>query len=244
MEYRIPKSRHDLKILNKDTVLEVGGGHNPHPRSQLIVDKYPDSNYHRSGDIMILKKQKFIQADGEDLPFVDRQFDYVICSHVLEHTENPQRFLEEQFRVARRGYLETPSLVGEFLYPKKSHKWLILFIDKKLILVEKAKVNFQVGFDLGNLFQNYFPKNSIGYKIMQNTIPDFETVRIEWKNRFDYSINPDDPNILKYFQGFWDMDMVESLFPKKSMKQELLDTFLAMGKILKSVINSHWLANK
>ena len=72
MKIKNPKNRLDLSIKRSDRVLEIGGGNNPHPRSNVVVDKFPDINYHRSGDIKVLKHQTFIQADGEDLPFKDK----------------------------------------------------------------------------------------------------------------------------------------------------------------------------
>ena len=60
-----PKSRYHLKIKKGEKVLEVGGGHNPHPRSNVVVDKFIDSNYHRHADIKVLKNQQFLHADGE-----------------------------------------------------------------------------------------------------------------------------------------------------------------------------------
>src|SRR5580765_5774015 len=98
MKIRNPKSRFDINVPASYRVLEVGGGHNPHPRSNVVVDKYADDNTHRSGDLKVLKNQTFLNADGENLPFKDKEFDYVICCHVLEHVENPVRFLSEQFR--------------------------------------------------------------------------------------------------------------------------------------------------
>ena len=57
MKYRNPKSRFNLSIGKKDHVLEVGGGHNPHPRSNVVVDKFVDCNYHRKSDVKVLKNQ-------------------------------------------------------------------------------------------------------------------------------------------------------------------------------------------
>ena len=108
-----------MKIKKKDRVLEVGPGHNPSYRSNVLADKFVDSNYHRCGNIKIYPHQTFVNADGENLPFKDKEFDYVICNQVLEHTENPEKFILEQNRVAKRGYMETPSLLGELLFPKK-----------------------------------------------------------------------------------------------------------------------------
>ena len=161
--------------------MEVGGGHNPHPRANVVVDKYTDTNYHRSGDIKVLKNQTFMQADGENLPFKDKEFDYVICCQVLEHVEDPVKFLSEQFRVAKRGFIETPSLLGEYFFPRESHKWILHEYKDVLYLLDKKKINFSYQFDLGELFQTYLPTHSIGFKIMEKTHPNLITVRIEWR---------------------------------------------------------------
>ncbi|MFB6456060.1 class I SAM-dependent methyltransferase [Chitinophaga sp. Hz27] len=238
MKIRNPHSRFDISAKKTDRVLEVGGGHNPHPRSNVVVDKYADDNTHRSGDIKVLRNQEFISADGEHLPFEDKSFDYVICNHVLEHVDNPHAFLQEQFRVAKRGYLEVPSLLGEHLYPKKSHRWVLLEIDNKLVMVDKDNINFPQQFDFGELFQAYLPKNSIGYKIMERTHANLHTVRIEWEGSFDYVINPSEETLLKYFREPWSENMVYQQFPKRSMGAELIEAGKAFGDICKSIVKS------
>lgn len=238
MKIRNPRSRFDINVKKSDRVLEVGGGHNPHPRSNVVVDKYVDDNTHRSGDIKVLRDQKFMAADGENLPFDDKSFDYVICNHVLEHVEDPTAFLKEQFRVAKRGYIETPSLIGEHLFPKKSHKWVLLEINNKVVLVDKTKINFPTQFDFGALFQNYFPKNSIGYKILERTHPNVHTVRIEWEGSFDFVINPDEEEIRKYFEQDWTDEMVASHFPSRSLGAELKDATWAFADIVRSIFKS------
>lgn len=42
-------------------------------------------------------------CDGYNLPFQDKSFDIVHCSHVLEHLINPGLFLKELIRVLRVG---------------------------------------------------------------------------------------------------------------------------------------------
>ena len=233
-----PTSAAHLKISRKSHVLEVGGGHNPHPRSNIVVDKFLESNYHRSDDIKVYKNQKFLQADGENLPFKDNEFDYVICSHVLEHVEDPAAFLQEQCRVAKRGYLEVPSYLGECLVPKASHKWLILEIDKKIVLVDKEKVGFKPTCDLGNVFLDFMPCHSLGYKILQRTYGNLLTVRYEWENEIEFIVNPTEEKYLKYFRKAWGEEECEVILPQRGLFSELCESSLAFIDIVKSVVKS------
>jgi methyltransferase family protein len=56
---------------------------------------------------------RFVRANGLALPFEDQTFDYVHSSAVLEHVgdcRNQRKFIDECFRVARRGvFLTTPN---------------------------------------------------------------------------------------------------------------------------------------
>lgn len=244
MKISNPKSRYKLDINKQDKVLEIGGGHNPHPRSNVVVDKYVDSNYHRYSDIKVMEHQRFLQADGEDLPFEDKEFDYVICNQVLEHTENPAAFLKEQMRVAKKGYIEVPSLIGEYLFPKKSHKWLILELDNKLILVDKEKYWFNTKLDFGFLFLTWLQKNSVGYKILMDTKPNIITVRYEWKDTIDYEISTNNPEYLKYFSGYWNEKMVQKFFPKISPAKELLQGILSFVSITFGAIGRKYFSKK
>ncbi|MEP6675445.1 MAG: methyltransferase domain-containing protein [Ferruginibacter sp.] len=239
MKLRNPKNRFDLKIRSSDHVLDVGGGHNPHPRANVVVDKYTDTNYHRSGDIKVLNNQKFINADGERLPFADKEFDYVICCHVLEHVEDPVKFLSEIFRVGKKGYIEIPSLLGEVLAPRESHKWILHEHKDTLYLVDKAKLGF-VGnaYYLGWLVQDYLPKHSVGFKIVERTHANIMTVRIEWDSDFNYVIEPTDPEIRKYFSHEWKEEWADDFFPPRSMGKEFKVAMSAMWDISKAVFKS------
>lgn len=232
MKTRNPKSRYALKIGRKERVLEVGGGHNPHPRSNVVVDKFVDTNYHRHSDIKVLRNQVFIQADGEHLPFADKEFDYVICNQVLEHVENPEAFLREQMRVAKRGYIETPSIIGEYLFPKESHRWLIVELDNKLIIADKEKYWFKTGLDFGFLFLTWLQKTSVGYRIFMDTKPNFRTMRYEWNENIEFLVNPENPEYVKYFTRYWDEEMVRNFFSKKSIFNELTSAIGSFASIL------------
>ena len=233
-----PISRLKLNIPSQARVLDVGSGHNPHPRANVVVDKYVDDNYHRAGNLKVLNKQEFISADGENLPFKDKEFDYVICNHVLEHVDNPKQFLAELSRVGKRGYIETPSLLGEHLIPKPSHKWLLLDINDKLVIVDKAKVKFSTSHDFGLLFLDYFQQHSLGYKILQRTHQQLFTVNYEWKDSIDYILEPEDEAYLKYFIQPWNKEIYQEIMPQRSMGKELMRATSATIDIIKSVIKS------
>ncbi|MGY1459521.1 MULTISPECIES: methyltransferase domain-containing protein [unclassified Luteimonas] len=56
---------------------------------------------------------RFVRADGKDLPFADRSFDWVHSSAVLEHVGSAgeqAKFLAELYRVSRKGlFVTTPN---------------------------------------------------------------------------------------------------------------------------------------
>ncbi|MBX2916017.1 MAG: class I SAM-dependent methyltransferase [Cyclobacteriaceae bacterium] len=233
-----PNSRNKLSIPRSAYVLDVGSGHNPHPRANVIADKFIDTNYHRADNIKILNNQKFVEADGQALPFKDKEFDYVICCHVVEHVDDPTRFLTELSRVGKKGYLEAPSLVGELLIPKESHQWVLLDIDKKIILVNKKRLGFNTSLDFGELFLDFLPKNSIGFKILQRTHPQLLTINYEWSEKIEFEVDPPDEKLRNYFTTVWDRNMYHSIFPKRTLAQEFWATTKAFVDILGSVIKS------
>jgi len=222
MKLRNPRSKSDLNIKRSYRVLDVGGGHAPHPRANVVVDKYDDDNTHRCGDLVVRKNQTFIKADGESLPFKDKEFDYVICKHVLEHVDDPVKFLKELSRVGKMGYLETPALIGEFLHPKESHKWILLEIENQVVLYDKETIGFKPVFDFGELFLTYLQQKSLGYKLFDKTHPLFRQVQFEWKDEVTCLVNPEDEKFKKYFTQPWDMDMIKSMTPQRGLLKELM----------------------
>ncbi|MCE5177944.1 MAG: class I SAM-dependent methyltransferase [Porphyromonadaceae bacterium] len=238
MKTRTPLDRRDLRIKKEDRVLEIGSGHNPSYRSNVIVEKFIDNNYHRSGDVRLYPHQTFVNADGESLPFRDKEFDYVICNQVLEHVDDPVKFIHEQCRVAKRGYMETPSLTGELLFPKASHKWIILDVDDTLVLFEKSKMPGNYGNNYGELFLNYLPYQSFPYKLLWLTESGLMLNKYEWKDEINIIVNPDDSYYKSFFLEKWDRTMTEKIFPPRSLSTETRRFFKVLLHTLKVKVES------
>ena len=83
-------------------------------------------------------------APNEKLPFKDKEFDFVIASHVLEHVEDPPFFLNEIQRISSKGgYIEVPTKLEDNLVfeNKKDHLWHIDFDDdENKLLISKKKI--------------------------------------------------------------------------------------------------------
>ena len=235
MKERNPIDRHDLRINKSDKVLEVGSGHNPTYRANVIVEKYISYNYHRGGDIKIYPHQKFINADGSSMPFKDKDFDYVICAQVLEHVDDPIALVNELQRTATRGYLEVPSFIGESLFPKKSHKWVCLEINGKLVLFDKAKLPSLFP-DYGKTFLNFLPYESISLRIFYLAYHQITTVRYEWKDSIDILVNPDDPYYRAFFEQDWSDEMIRTIFPYRDKKNDLQITISAFFHLVKTLV--------
>lgn len=106
---------------------------------------------------------------NKKLPFKDKEFDYVILSHVLEHVPNLLEFKNELIRIGKRGYIELPSKFYDNLVfgsdePVLGHKWWFEFNDDEKILYYTKKIDAIEKFiSVGTSwkFQKYFEDSFI-----------------------------------------------------------------------------------
>ncbi len=73
-------------IQASDRVLEIGPGASPYHRSDMFLELQYDSETERiaqSGHVGILETSKnVVYYSGGKFPFKDKEFDYIVCSHV------------------------------------------------------------------------------------------------------------------------------------------------------------------
>lgn len=131
-------------------VLEIGSGGNPYARANVLCDAYVDT-VERFYDQLVVDRP-MVLARAEQLPFKDNSFDFVIASHVLEHSDEPEKFIAEMERVGKAGYIEVPDAFMERLTNYPFHRLEIT--DKNGgLLIRKKKAPTQDS-ELFELFKN------------------------------------------------------------------------------------------
>lgn len=95
------------KYLDGLKGIEVGGAaHNPFHLDTINVDYTADMNTgFKKGEIELCGEAMPVDvvAEGDNLPFEDESYDFVISSHVIEHFFDPVKAIKEWHRVIKKG---------------------------------------------------------------------------------------------------------------------------------------------
>jgi hypothetical protein len=123
-----------------ERVLDVGNGGDPFPYATVLVDRFLEKNYARH-EALVTNRKPFVLADAHQLPFRDASFDFVCCSHVLQLIEDPLGACSELMRVAKRGFIETPTAGKDMLFgwAKGMQKWHVVAIAGTLCFFEYSE---------------------------------------------------------------------------------------------------------
>jgi SAM-dependent methyltransferase len=172
-----------LRIGPNALVLDVGSGSNPHPRADVLLERY-ESGVHRHGTSAVFDRPA-VFADACRMPFRDKTFDYVIAFHVLEHVPTPETFLRELSRVAKAGYIETPNAIFDKLAPYDVHCLEIMNIDNRLV-INKKRAGCTDAFIAGLTQQRDW--NTFFY-----SHPEYFHIRYHWTDHIDFTVtNPEE----------------------------------------------------
>jgi len=171
---RISKN-HINKVIKENPkwkILDIGCGYRAHPSASVIADVQDLSNYY--------KEKKFIKINEKKLPFKDKEFDFVIASHVIEHVEDFEFFIKELERISSKGYIELPSRLGDNLVfeNKTDHIWWFIYddINNKLLASKRNQIIEPfITVSTAKLFEKIFRESLV--------------IELAWEDKIDYEID-------------------------------------------------------
>ena len=179
---RTSKKYIDNLLQNNTTwnILDIGCGYNANKFAKVICDVQDLSNHY--------KDKKFIRLIEKKLPFKDKEFDFVVASHVMEHVEDVEFFINELERVSKKGYVELPTMLEDNLVfeNKKDHLWHMDFDDVENKLLISKKVQY---------FEPVLTVSTI--KKLNEIFRTSLIFELSWEDKIDYKINKDAKNTFK-----------------------------------------------
>lgn len=180
---RIPGEarRHRPSPPAEGIVVEIGGGQSPHPRADLVIDRYVVDDFEREGAISLAKP--LVVGDGHRLPLRDHAAAYVLTLHVLEHATDPAQFAAEVSRVARSGFAQVPSREAELTYGWPFHPWLIDDREGTLAFEPKGALRAP----LSSLFHSDFAASTL-HRIWWSAHRSRWLHSVEWRERLEVRV--------------------------------------------------------
>jgi ubiquinone/menaquinone biosynthesis C-methylase UbiE len=177
------------QIHPNDNVLDIGGWAQPFNRANYVIDINQYASRKKSKAIgserEFFSKETWIVHDLSDksgLPFIDKVFDFVICSHVLEDIRDPVFLCSEIIRIGKRGYIESPSRILESIMHLERHGYAGFYHHRWLIEINNNELLFR--------FKNHLIHSSNKYHFNRNYLnkmsQDQKICYLFWENKFNY----------------------------------------------------------
>ena len=167
-----------LKNNTSWKILDIGCGYTAHSNASTICDVQDLSNFY--------KDRKFIKLKEKTLPFKNKEFDFVIASHVMEHVTDVDYFIKELERISTKGYIELPTILEDNLVfeNKKDHLWHMEFDDIENELQISKKIQYLepvITVSSIKKFSKYFRQSLILELYWENSI-EFRKVEKNFDN--------------------------------------------------------------
>jgi len=161
-------------------VLDIGCGYNANKFANVICDVQDLSNNYPN--------KKFTKLTEKKLPFKDKEFDFVIASHVMEHVEDVEFFIKELERVSKQGYIELPTILEDNLVfeNKKDHLWHMDFDDVENKILISKKVQY---------FEPVLTVSTI--KKLNEVFRTSLVLELIWEDKINYIVNQNTEDTFK-----------------------------------------------
>ena len=178
-------------------ILDIGCGYTANKYSTHVADTQDFSN--------LYKDKKFTHIKEKKLPFADKEFNFIIASHVLEHIEDIEYFIKELERVANSGYIEVPTRLEDNLVDvnEKAHIWWINFDDiNNSLFITKRK----------QIIEPFLSVSTI--QNLRKFFRDSLVTEIFWESKINYLISKSSNN-LKLYKKLFFFKIIKKFFSKK-----------------------------
>ena len=178
------------KILTKNAnwnVLDIGCGYRANENASVVADVQDLSDFY--------KNKNFIKVEEKRLPFKNKEFDFVIASHVIEHVDDFEFFIKELERISNKGYIELPSRLADNLVfeNKNDHIWWFTYDD----------LNNQIIASKRNQLVDPFITVSMA-KILEQKFRESLILELAWEDKIEYKIDNkirhEDFNTISFFK--------------------------------------------
>ncbi|MBI4404151.1 MAG: methyltransferase domain-containing protein [Deltaproteobacteria bacterium] len=189
----IEVNQHQLpeRICSEYRVLDVGGWHSPLNRADVVLDIMPYETRNQEGALLKnvwptehFDHSSYFQMDicKTPWPFNDKEFDFALCSHTLEDLRDPIAVCRELVRVAKAGYVETPSRIAESLRGMERPFYCGYYHHRWLCEVEGKRIIFQFKPAMLHAYRQFHFRKP-WYKKLN---PKYESVGFFWEGCFDF----------------------------------------------------------
>ena len=178
------------KILSKNAnwnVLDIGCGYRANENASVVADVQDFSDFY--------KNKNFIKIEEKRLPFKNKEFDFVIASHVIEHVEDFEFFIKELERISNKGYIELPSRLADNLVfeNKNDHIWWFCYDDLENQIIASKR----------NQLVDPFITVSMA-KILEQKFRESLVLELAWEDKIEYKIDNkirhEDFNTISFFK--------------------------------------------
>ena len=179
LDKKILLSKTSIKIINKTLrensnwkILDIGCGYRANENANVLADVQDLSH--------IYKDRKFVKITTDKLPFADKEFDFVIASHVIEHVEDFESFIKELERISSQGYIELPSRLADNLVfeNKEDHIWWFNYDDENRKIIASKR---------NQLVEPFMTVSTA--KVFEDIFRESFILELEWKEKIDYKID-------------------------------------------------------
>ncbi len=179
LDKKILLSKTSIKIINKTLrensnwkILDIGCGYRANENANVLADVQDLSH--------IYKDRKFVKITTDKLPFADKEFDFVIASHVIEHVDDFESFIKELERISSRGYIELPSRLADNLVfeNKEDHIWWFNYDDENRKIIASKR---------NQLVEPFMTVSTA--KVFEDIFRESFILEVEWKEKIDYKID-------------------------------------------------------